>query len=149
MKIPENKKLVQSYYDKLWNRWNFDAADTLLTPDFRFRGSLSVTVEGRDGFRGYVRLVREAFPDFHNQVEEIIAEGAKVAARLTYTGTHQGSLFGFPPTGKRIAYAGAAIFTCRGGMLAEGWVLGDTLGLMRQLGISSTAGWGEASTAWM
>jgi len=78
--------------------------------------------------------VRTAFPDFHNTIEELIAEGDSVVARLTYRATHRGELFGIPATGKAIEYAGVAIFRVRKEQVAEGWVLGDTLGLMRQLG---------------
>jgi predicted ester cyclase len=57
----------------------------------------------------------------------------KVVACLTYTGTHQGPLFGFPATGKRVSYEGVAIFTLRDGRVMEGWVLGDAHGLREQL----------------
>src|SRR5262249_39446424 len=92
-----------------------------------------VSVQGRDGFRDYMRTVRRAFPDFHNQVEEIIAEGDRVVARLTYTGTHQGELFGVAATGRKVSYAGVAIFRIAGAAIAEGWVLGDLHGLIQQL----------------
>ena len=104
-----------------------------------FRGSLAVSTRGRDGFRQYMMTVRTAFPDFHNTVEELIAEGDKVVARLTYRGTHRGQLFGFAPTGKAVTYSGVAVFHIERGKIVEGWVLGDTVGLMRQLGID--VGW--------
>src|SRR5262249_22837350 len=98
-----------------------------------FRGSLGVAVRGREEFRRYVGLVRAAFPDFHNDVEELVAEGERVVARLTYTGTHRGELFGIAPTGRRVSYAGMALFRVAGGLIEEGWVLGDTAGLKEQL----------------
>jgi len=94
-----------------------------------------VSVDGRDGFARYVALVRDAFPDFHNTVETLVAEDETVVARLTYRGTHRGELFGVAPTGKQVTYVGVAIFRVADGQIAEGWVLSDTLGLMRQLGI--------------
>ena len=80
----DNKALVRRYYDDLWNKWDLAIVDKIISDDFTFRGSLAVTVEGREGFKGYVNLVRAAFPDFHNTVEELIAEADKVVARLTY-----------------------------------------------------------------
>jgi hypothetical protein len=77
--------------------------------------------------------VRSAFPDFHNRIVEMIAEDDRVFARLSYTGTHSGSLFGIPPTGRRIEYAGAASFLFHEGRFAEGWVLGDVHGLRQQV----------------
>jgi predicted ester cyclase len=130
----ENHALVRHYYDELWNAWNLSVADEIISPEITFRGSLGVTVKGLDGFKRYVTLVRDAFPDFQNIIEEIIAEGDRVAARLTYRGTHRGELFGIMPTGREVTYAGVAMFQIGAGRIVAGWVLGDTLGLMRQLG---------------
>jgi steroid delta-isomerase-like uncharacterized protein len=133
MNVEENKALVRRYYEELWNRWSFALADELLADCLTFRGSLGVTVQGRDGFRDYMRTVQRAFPDFHNHIEELVAEGDKVVARLTYTGTHQGKLFGIGPTSKRVSYAGVAIFRIDAGRIMKGWVLGDIHGLVQQL----------------
>lgn len=127
------KTLIRQYYAELWNRWDAAAIDELIAPDIEFRGSIGQTVRGREEFRGYVERIRAAFPDFHNEIEELIAEGDRVVARLAYTGTHRGPLFGIPATGKRIQYDGIAIFTIRDGRIARGFVLGDVDGLKRQL----------------
>ncbi len=133
MSLEENKYLVRRYYEEMWNRWDFALADELIAEQIAFRGSLGDRVRGREGFKEYVRAVRRAFPDFHNQVEEFVAEGDRVAARLTYTGTHTGEVFGIAPTGRRVSYAGVALFRIVSGQIAEGWVLGDLHGLTRQL----------------
>lgn len=133
MSTGEHKDLVRHYYEDLWNRWDFALADELIAERIAFRGSLGQTVQGRESFKAYVREVRRAFPDFHNQVEELVAEGDRVVARLTYTGTHAGELFGIAPTGRRVSYAGVAVFRIASGQIAEGWVLGDLYGLIRQL----------------
>jgi predicted ester cyclase len=78
-------------------------------------------------------FVQRAFPDFTNEIEEMISEGDKAFARLTYRGTHRGELFDIAATGRRIQYAGAAVFRFRGDKIAEVWVLGDIFGLMSQL----------------
>ena len=80
-----------------------------------------------------MRTVRQAFPDFRNQIEELIGEGDKVVARLTYTGTHEGLLFGIAPTSKRVRYVGVALFRISGSCIDEGWILGDRQGLIEQL----------------
>ena len=134
MSALNHKALVRRYYEEMWNRWDFALADELMAGDVAFRGSLGVSVRGREGFKEYMRTVRRAFPDFHNQIEELIAEDDQVVARLTYTGTHEGELFGIGPTGRRVSYAGVAIFRIAGGCIAAGWVLGDVHGLVRQLG---------------
>src|SRR5215467_397593 len=106
MWVEHNKSLVRRYYEELWNRWDFRLADELIGELITFRGSLGVSVQGREGFKDYMRTVRLAFPDFHNDVEELIGEGHRVVARLTYTGTHQGELFGIGATGRRVSYVG-------------------------------------------
>jgi steroid delta-isomerase-like uncharacterized protein len=133
MPLADNKRLVRRYYEEMWNRWDFALADELIAEQIAFRGSLGDSVRGREGFKEYVRAVRRAFPDFHNRVEEFIAEGDRVAARLTYTGTHTGALFGIAPTGRRVSYAGVALFRIASGQIAEGWVLGDLHNLIGQL----------------
>jgi steroid delta-isomerase-like uncharacterized protein len=133
----DHRALVRRYYEELWNRWDLALVDVLLADDLAFRGSLGVQVQGRAGFRRYVELVRSAFPDFHNTVEELLVDGDRVAARLTYRGTHRGPLFGLAPSGRAVRYAGLALFQIRDGRIADGWVLGDTLGLLRQLGATA------------
>ncbi|MCH7842961.1 MAG: ester cyclase [Chloroflexi bacterium] len=132
--LDDNKKLIHHYYDDLWNRWDDAVIDEIIAPDIQFRGSLGVTVAGRSKFRGYVAQVRAAFPDFHNHVEELLAEGDGVMARLTYSGTHLGELYGAAPTGKRVEYGGIALFKISDGRITSGLVYGDTIGLMRQVG---------------
>ncbi len=133
LELHAHRALVRRYYDELWNAWNFELAEKVLAPKLRFRGSLGVDVEGLAGFLRYMQMVRAAFPDFHNDIEALIAEGDQVAARLRYTGTHQGPLFDLAPTGKKISYGGAALFRIAGEHIVEGWVLGDTVSLRRQL----------------
>ena len=135
--LEQNKNLVRRFFDEMWNPWNFAKADELLAPDIVFKGTLGNELRGRDAFCTYMRKVQSAFPDFHNTIVEISAEDDRVVARTFYRGTHRGEIFGLAPSGKEISYAGAAFFRIRDGQLIEGWVLGDLLGLLRQLGARS------------
>jgi len=101
-----NQDLVRRYYHELWNTWNVELAGEIIAPDIRFRGSPGLEVRGVEGFRGYMETVRAAFPDFHNTIEELVSEGDKVSARLTYRGTHCGELFGIArPAGRSLTVA--------------------------------------------
>jgi steroid delta-isomerase-like uncharacterized protein len=135
----KNKNLVRRYYEEMWNPWNFDAAGEILSDEILFYGSLGVATQGRAAFCDYMRLVRAAFPDFHNQIEELVAEDNRVVARLTYRGTHRGEIFGISPTGEQVNYRGAAIFKVADGKIFDGWVLGDRLALLQQLKASPQA----------
>jgi steroid delta-isomerase-like uncharacterized protein len=131
--IEGNKALIRRYYDELWNAWKFELAEEFIDQDVRFRGSLGRMVAGRGGLLGYMKHVQSAFPDFFNSIEELVAEDDRVVARLIYTGTHRGEIFGIAPTGHRIRYAGVGIFQVSDGRIVEGWVLGDLAGLLLQL----------------
>jgi steroid delta-isomerase-like uncharacterized protein len=127
------EQLVTEFYDVLWNRWDDGAVDAVLAEDFVFRGSLGNEALGRDAWRGYRDLIRASSSDFHNQIEALVVDGHRAAARLRYTGTHDGPLAGVPPTGRRFSYGGAAFFEACGAQLAGAWVLGDLAGLRAQL----------------
>jgi steroid delta-isomerase-like uncharacterized protein len=135
--LGRNKDLIRRFYDEMWNLWNLAKADELLADEIVFRGSLGTETRGRAQFCDYMRHVQRAFPDFHNTIKEIAADDDRVVARLAYTGTHRGEIFGVAPTGKKIAYSGAAFFRIAHGRVVEGWVLGDLLTLLRQLGARS------------
>jgi predicted ester cyclase len=127
---------VERFYSDVWNRWEDGAVDELLTADFVFRGSLGDQAEGRGGFRAYRDKVRSAFPDFRNEVLEIVADGEHAAVRLRCTGRHGGELFGIAATGRSVAYDAAAFLRARDGQLCEVWVLGDLERLRDQLDCS-------------
>lgn len=131
--IKDHKKMVRRFYEELWNKWNYGIIGEFLTPDVGFHGSLGLQKNGHQGFIDYAQMVRAAFPDFTNSVEELIAEGDKVAACLTYRGTHRGEIFDIEPTGRSIRYIGTAIFVFRDGLIGNAWVLGDRLELLQQL----------------
>jgi steroid delta-isomerase-like uncharacterized protein len=127
------RDLVRRWYEEMWNRWNEAVFEQILDPEIEMRGSLGHVHRGFSGIAAYMRFVRAAFPDFHNEIEETVEEGDRVFARLRYTGTHRGELFGIPATGRRIEYAGAALFRFRGDRIRSVWVLGDVDGLKHQL----------------
>ena len=130
---PDLGQLVRRFYADVWNRWDDGAVDDLLAEGFTFRGSLGDEVSGREGFRAYREKVRAAFPDFHNEIVDLIVEGDRAAARLRYSGHQRGEVLGVAATGASVTYSGAAFFTAREGRLWEVWVLGDLDRLRRQL----------------
>ena len=81
-----------------------------------------------------------AFPDLHFTVEDLIAEGDKVVARLTASGAQQGVFMGISPTGKRTTVTAIDIIRIAGGKFVEHWLEMDTLGLLHQLGVVPAPG---------
>lgn len=82
-------------------------------------------------------------PDFHVTMEDVIAEGDKVAGRWTAHGTHEDELVGIPPTGKEATWTGMTIYRLAGGEIVEAWWSRDMLGLLIQLGVVPPLGQGE------
>jgi len=76
-----------------------------------------------------------AFPDVQATVEDLMADGDKVVARVSYRGTHQGAFRGIPPTGKQIAVMGINIFRIANGKLVEHWSLTDRLAVLQQMDV--------------
>jgi steroid delta-isomerase-like uncharacterized protein len=127
------RDLVQRFYDVVWNRADEAEARKILSPDFRFRGSLGSELRGPGGFIAYLRSVHLALENFTCVIDEIIATEDRAAARMTFHGTHRGKFFGFAPTGREIRWSGAAFFKTGAGMITELWVLGDIEAVRRQL----------------
>jgi predicted ester cyclase len=125
--------LVRRFYRDVWNRWDDQAVDQVLADDFCFRGSLGDEERGRDGFRAYRDRLRAAFPDFRNDIIELVADGERAAVRLRCSGSHEGELLETAPTGRFLVYEAAAFLRSRDNQLCEAWVLGDLDGLRAQL----------------
>jgi predicted ester cyclase len=133
MSAESNEAVVRRFYDELWNRWHLTVADEIVAPAVEFRGSLGKTAQGLEAFKAYVEAVQRAFPDWRNHIDDIVAAEDRVAARLTWTGTHQGVLDDIEPTGLRVEYCGAAFFRLKSGVIEEAWVVGDTDALWQTL----------------
>jgi len=134
----EQLRLIDRFYNDMWNRFDKSVFGEILDPKIHFRGSLGQVKVGFDEFGEYVDYIQRFASDFHNEVLSSITEGNLTFARLSYTGTHQGEVFGLAPTGKRFEYSGAAVFTFDDGLISDVWVLGDVYGLTQQLSIDTT-----------
>ncbi len=78
---------------------------------------------------------RSAFPDWHEEAVQLVAEGDTVAGRFRCSGTHLGEFLGNPPTGKRMEVEEVFLVRAEGGRFVDFWALEDSLGRMRQLGL--------------
>ena len=109
----------------------------ILHPRFRFRGSLGASADDVDGFLGYARSIHAALAGFTCTIDDLIDAGNRVAARMTFSGTHQGRLFGVLATGREVSWSGAAFFTVDDERIVELWVLGDVDAVKHQLNASA------------
>lgn len=127
------KALVERFYHEVWNRADEAVAREILHADFRFRGSLGPERIGVDGFVEYMRSVHAALGDYICIIDDLVVAEERAAARMTFKGHHRGHIFGVAPTGREIAWAGAAFFVTDGERIVALWVLGDVDSVKRQL----------------
>ena len=137
MTAEENKALVRREYEQGVNTKNFTVRDEVLADNFVAHFPGHEPIRGIEAFRQFTSAFFTAFPDLQTTIEDLLAEGDKVAVRQTWRGTHRASFQGIPPTGKRITFTSIEIYRVAGGKLAEEWVELDIFGLLQQLGAGS------------
>ena len=91
--------------------------------------------DGASGTREVIKTLREWFPDFEMQAEDVVTSGDKVWARFVARGTNLGSFMGNPPTGKKVTIDVIDIARFKDGKIVEHWGVPDQLGVMIQLGL--------------
>jgi steroid delta-isomerase-like uncharacterized protein len=129
-----NTEIVQRVAYEIWNQGNLAAADDLFADDFINHDPNPGGVAELEGYRRWVLKWRAAFPDYHVEIHDLIAEGDKVAARYTVTGTHQGELFGVAATGIQVTMKGINIYRLDHGKIVEVHRSYDLLGVGQQVG---------------
>jgi steroid delta-isomerase-like uncharacterized protein len=108
--------------------------DDFFAPDFVSHNNPPGFPPGVEGVKRFFATFRDAFPDVSVQIDEIVADGDRVAVATTFTGTHEGELMGVAPTGRRVSVTGIDIVRVKDGRIVEHRGLTDIVGLMRQLG---------------
>ncbi len=129
--LEANKQLYRNYVEEMWNKRNPSAADRFLAADFiEHNTNLPPGLAGRKQF---VASVLAGFGDYHGEIQEVIAEGDNIVARVQWTGTQDGPFQGRPATGNKLRFSTADFFRVENGKLAEHWDVVD--GLSRAIGL--------------
>ena len=134
MSTEESKALVRREYEQGVNKKDFDVRDGALASNYLGHFPGVPPIQGIEAFKQFTSGFFTAFPDLQTTIEDLIAEGDKVAVRQTWRGTHTGNFLGIPPTGKQVTFTSTEFYHVAGGKLAEEWVELDMLGLLQQLG---------------
>src|SRR5947209_792073 len=140
MSTEVNKTSMRRFYDEVFNKKNWAAIHEFIDPNQVDHAAPPGTPGGLEGAKQTINMYLTAFPDLYFMVEDIIAEGDKVVARLTMRGTQQGDFMGIPPTGKQATVTAIDINRIVGGKSVEHWLTMDTLGLLQQLGVIPVPG---------
>jgi steroid delta-isomerase-like uncharacterized protein len=133
--MPEqNKQTVRRLIDEFWNKQNFDVADQMFAPDavYQTDGVTQSYAEVKAAFM----QTRHAFPDMQVSIDDLLAEGDKVALRWTARGTHKNEFIGIAPTNRQVTMTGLTIYRFSDGRIVQAWNNSDSLGMLRQLGLT-------------
>jgi predicted ester cyclase len=124
-----NKRIVRRLVDEVFNGGHLEVIDELYAPELA------------GAAKRWIAPFRASFPDVHMEIVELIAEGDKVVGRFTCSATHLGAWLGHAPTGRRFERVDeVSIFRFCDGRIVHAWSLEDTLGRLRQLGLTTQHG---------
>jgi steroid delta-isomerase-like uncharacterized protein len=134
MSAEESKAIMRRFWE-VWELGDIDRLDELLAPDY-VNHTLAAPdfPSGPEGIKEVVSMFRSGIPDLRVVIEDMIAEGDRVATRYALEGTHGGELFGAAPTGRYLSIKSMTVERLSGGKIVEHWRVTDELDMMRQLG---------------
>ena len=135
MSAEDNKAVIRRLIEEVYNQGNLDVVDELVAADIFNHPAVPEHQHGIDGFKHVMEWVRTFSSDVHYDIDAIIAEGDKVAVRMTQSGTQTGPIRDLPPTDKRFSVDYVHWFRLAEGKIVEMWAVRDDLTRMQQLGL--------------
>jgi len=133
--VERNKEAARRWSEELWSRGNLAVADDIIAAGYeRHDPGDPFPARGPADVKRIVNMLRTMLPDFHIQVDAMLADGEFVISRYTATATDTVGYMGMPPTGKSIKTSAIQIFRFADGKIVESWAARDDLGTLKQLG---------------
>ena len=128
--------LLRRVTEEMWCGRRYELVDELISDDFVDHVELpGLEGTGRARYLASVRIVHNAFSDYNEEIEVIVADDDMAVSYARITGTHDGDLMGLAPTGCRVDFRAMGILRFADGQVIERWGVGDSLTEMRQLGL--------------
>ena len=140
MSIEAHKATIRRYVDEVQNQGNLSVIDEIAAPRFVNHSAPPGYPPTLDGVKQLALELRAAFPDGSMSIEDMVAEGDRVATRKTFHGTHQAPFMGIPATGRSVAIGMVELVRFEDGKVIEHWLQADMLGMFQQLGVVQTGG---------
>lgn len=131
--LETNRQIVRKFADAL-NARDFESLDDVIGENFVRHSFAGPGIGSLAELKAYFRSEFEAFPDAHETIRDMIAEGDRVAVRLSFRGTQTGSMGNYPATGNVMAVDYLAIYRIENGRIVEAWAEWDNMAGLRQLG---------------
>jgi steroid delta-isomerase-like uncharacterized protein len=141
MLTEQNKTVVRRFIEN-FNKQDVETLPHDFADDYGLDFPGGPTGQGREGIRQATSSFMAAFPDLHFTIDDLLAEGDRVAWRWTMTGTHKGNLGPFPASGKSVRLSGISLLRLREGKIMEDKVRADMVGLLQQIGVIPAPGQG-------
>ena len=136
MTVEANAATYRRWFDEGCSQGNVDLADELYSPDYVTHSVGPDLPPTLQGLKMFIHALREGMPDLQCPVEEVVAEDDRVAGRFSLKGTHRGTLFGIPATGKTVDVGVMVIARFdEAGKWIEDWACWDQAGMLQQLGV--------------
>lgn len=133
MTIEQNKAIMQRMIDEIWNKGNLAVADELFSADHTSPSAPDLPA-GPESVKILARMFREAMPDYHMDIDMVVADEKQVAARFTQSGTHSGAdLMGMKASGKKATWTEIGVLQIEGGKIVKSWYEVDMLSMINQL----------------
>lgn len=128
------ESLVRGYIERVWNQGDATALGELTAPGFKYNLG-GQPARDRSGFEEFLAAMRQAFPDWRVQIDQVVVGTEAVAVRWHGQVTHEGSFRGIAPTGRTIRVVGINVYTIEDGLIATEWEQTDSLGMLQQIGV--------------
>jgi steroid delta-isomerase-like uncharacterized protein len=133
--MADYKALAQEMFDSMTGDVDVDdMVDRFMAEDFVEHESIPGMGNSRETPRQLFKMMLAAFPDFRATVHELLQDGDKVTARVTFSGTHQGEFMGIPASGNHIEWNVIDIMQFRDDQAIAHWGVMDMAGAMAQMG---------------
>ena len=134
MSTKENKAIAHRFA-QVWAAGGLHVVDELAAPDIVVSYPIPPEpIRGAEAFKAFLTEFVAGLPDVAVTVDDMIAEGDKVACRWTMRGTHTGPLFGFPATGRPVQISGFTFYRIASGKVVEETGAGNSMALLQQIG---------------
>jgi steroid delta-isomerase-like uncharacterized protein len=133
----ENKRLIHRWFEEVWNNGRVEAIDEMFDENGIAHGlsdDPENPIRGPQEFRPFHTVFREAFPNMMIVVEDMVAEGDKVAARCSVRGKHEGDFRGRAATQSPVEFTGITIVRIDNGKIVEAWNNFDFMTMYKQVG---------------
>ena len=143
-----NKAIIRRLYEEVWNQRKLELINEIISPSHAIQApNVAGTAVGPEAYKRQVLRFLAGYPDLRWTIEDLIAEGDKVVACWSMSGTHKGEYLGVPATNKNVSVDGITIHHITNGKIMDTYSNYDALGMMQQLVVAPAIGDLKGATA--